>query len=408
MNILLGTDSSPVDEGAGAERVLCEHAIRLAERGHEVGILYRKTDPHVESPEGWHGCRLHPYSVATDSAFSFLSSTMRNARAALRDVCESSPPDIACMHQPFTGLAFAGNRRIDFPLAYYFHSPAPAEYLSRLSVLAADSAGPARRVWHRQAIPQAMRLVEGRVLRRTSAIIVASESMGAELRRWHPRAARDPVHLVPGGVDTERFRPADDKGALRDRLGLPSDKKILFSLRFLVPRVGMENTLRAISELKRARDDFVYLIGGKGPLLPSLEALAADLGLHDKVRFLGFIPEPELPDWYGCADLYVQTDTHLQGFGLPILEALSCGTAVLATPVGGAREILAPLDGGRSLFSSLGHESMAREISAALDAGASVEFGARIRSFAEERFSWETIVDRLETCFEQTIAEHQS
>ena len=248
-----------------------------------------------------------------------------------------------------------------------------------------------------------MRLAEGMVLRRSSTVIVLSESMGHELSRWHPRVARAKVCLIPGGVDTDRFSPAEDKASLRRQLGLPEDKKILFSLRYLVPRVGMENTLKAIAELRRTRSDFLFLIGGKGPLLASLEQMASDLDVSHEVRFLGFVPEVDLPNLYRCADLYIQTDTALQGFGLPILESLACGTPVLATPVGGAQEILAHLDGGESLFSDLSPEVMAREISEALDATADGGVGKRICSLARERYSWDRIIDRLESCFDHVI-----
>jgi len=392
-------DGDPLDEGAGAHRVLNEHAQRLAARGHQVSIVFRKTDQDSPTPAEWKGCRLYPYEADMSSAPRVFLSTLRNARAALDRICEDEVPDVACLHQPFTGVAFI--RRSSFPLVYDFHSPAPAEYLSRLAVRTGATSGPFGKLWHRTMIPHMMRLLEGMVLRRCSKIFCESASMRRELRRWHPRAVRSEVGIIPGGVDIDRFRPVDDRLRVRERLGLPVDQRIVFALRLLVPRVGMENFLEAVAHLHMLRSDFVCVIGGRGPLRGPLEERATQLGLADHIRFLGFVPEEDLADLYGCADLIVQPDTELQGFGLPILEALACGTPVLATPVGGANDILAGFRGGRCLFSSLDPEAMGNEMNVALGWSSDVGLRAELRQFAEEHYSWDRIVDQLEECLRE-------
>ena len=394
MNILFAIDGDPLDEGAGAHRVLNEHAQRLAARGHRVSILFRKTDHDSRTPAEWKGCRLYPYEADMSSAHRVFVSTRRNARAALDQVRDVDLPDVACLHSPFTGLAFI--RGSSFPLVYDFHSPAPAEYLSRLALRAEATSGRWGKLWHRTVIPQVMRVLEGMVLRRCSRVFCESASMRQELRRWHPRAVRSEVGIIPGGVDIDRFHPSEDRRRVRERLGLPVDLRIVFTLRLLVPRVGMENFLEAVAHLRKMRSDFICVVGGKGPLRGPLEKRATQLGLADHIRFLGFVPEQDLADLYGCADLFVQTDTELQGFGLPILEALACGTPVLATPVGGANDILAPFRDGTCLFSSLDPEAMGYEMNAALDGSPDAELREESRRFAEDNYSWDRIVDQLE------------
>lgn len=403
MNILLTADGDPLDEGAGAHRVLNEHAQRLAARGHRVSILFRKIDYDLPSPAKWKGCRLYPYEADMSSMPRVLRSTLRNARAALDRICEEGAPDVVCIHQPFTGLAFL--RRPSFPLVYNFHSPAPAEYLSRLALRPEATSGLFGTLWHRTLIPQMMRFIEGVVLKRCSKVCCLSASMRQELQRWHPRAVRSEPRIIPGGVDIDRFRPLNDRRRGRERLGLPVNQKIIFVLRLLVPRVGMENFLEAIAQLRTLRSDFVCVIGGKGPLRGPLEEQAARLGLADHIRFLGFVPEEDLADMYGCADLFVQPDTELQGFGLPILEALACGTPVLATPVGGANEILAALHGGKCLFSDLDPETMGREMNVALDGSSDAELRAELRRYAEQHYAWERIVDQVEEVLTEARAD---
>lgn len=395
MNILLGIDGDPLDEGAGAHRVLEEHATRLAARGHRVSILFRKTTT-APTPAEWRGCRLYPYEVDMTSMPRVLVSTRRNARIAFDRARDDSAPDVACLHSPFTGLAVM--RRADFPLVYNFHSPAAAEYVSRLAIRSDATGGFVSRLLHRTLVPQTMRLLEGRVLRRCSEIVCLSASMRQELQRWHPRAVRCPVRIIPGGADIDRFRPLEDRMQVRKRLGLPADRKVILALRLLVPRVGMENFIEAIAQLRESRSDFVCVIGGKGPLRESLEKQTTRLGLAEYIRFLGFVPEEDLADLYGCADLFVQPDTELQGFGLPIPEALACGIPVMATPVGGANEILATLHDGRYLFSGLDPETMGREMGAALSWSSEAWLPAELREFVEEHYSWERIVDQVEDC----------
>jgi glycosyltransferase involved in cell wall biosynthesis len=88
--------------------------------------------------------------------------------------------------------------------------------------------------------------------------------------------------------------------------------------------------------------DVWLAIAGKGPLQLTLQQQAESLGLSDRVKFLGFLPDEQLPIAYQAADLMIMPSQSLEGFGLAIVESLACGTPVVCTPVGGMPEILAP------------------------------------------------------------------
>ena len=96
----------------------------------------------------------------------------------------------------------------------------------------------------------------------------------------------------------------------------------------------------------------MILAGGPGWGVETIVQHAKEVGLEDRVRFVGFVPEPELPLWYNAADLFVYPSEY-EGFGLPALEALACGTPVVASNrsslpevVGEAGVLVDPTDTG--------------------------------------------------------------
>jgi glycosyltransferase involved in cell wall biosynthesis len=130
-------------------------------------------------------------------------------------------------------------------------------------------------------------------------------------------------------------------------------------------------------------------------MAPALRRLAETLGLEETVRFTGFIPEDDLADYYRSADLFVLPTTALEGFGLPILESLACGTPVVGTAVGAIPEILGKL-GSEFLVTDARPEGLARALAFHLSRGVSDDLRERCRRLVEERYGWETVVSQLE------------
>ena len=388
MKILIATDVSPLNEGSGAERVVQEHAKELARRGHEVRIVFRGTNGNAAENGEWEGCALFPYRIDRRTNSKFIRTTLTNGAAAVTRATEGWTPDVVNIHQPFTGFAvLRASRDNPTPSLYTFLSPAPAEFVRQEG----NSRG--LKAW---LMARAIRWVENFVLLRVDKISVLSEFMKEEIRRWHPGVTVSQMVKVPGGVDTERFRPPSDRAALRAKLGYESGQKVLLTVRNLEPRTGVDLLIEATGRLARQRRDFLLIIAGRGPLKEKLAQRARELEIDESVKFLGFVSEDELVDLYGAADVYIQPDTDLQGFGLPIVEAMACGTAVLATPVGGALDILSP-DDADLLFPDLDAEQLAQHLDRALDDPRIVGDHTRYRRLAEERFSWRRVVDSVES-----------
>ena len=419
MRVLIGADVAPFDPGSGAERLLQAHARELARRGHELRIVFRAPPPasahdqrHPAPGDEWEGCLLFPYAVDRGGSLSFLRNTLVNGRRAGALATSSWQPDVINVYQPFTGLALLRANRPPAPLMYTFLSPAPAELRARaeMAFCSEDAQGPAKRQpgsggVRGRLLRAGLCWVEDRVLRRADRISVLSDFMRDEILAWHPRVDRDRIVRIPGGVDTGSFVPIADRAGLRAELGYPAGRKLLLTVRNLEPRTGVENLLAAITRLAGRRRDFLLLVAGRGPLAERLQETVRSAQITDLVRFLGFVEEAELLRLYAAADLYIQPDTALQGFGLPIVEAMACGTPVLATPVGGAIDILRPID-DRLLFSSVEPEAIANELGAALDDRDIIGPRDKYRRIAEERFAWPRVVDQVEALMAAMRREH--
>jgi glycosyltransferase involved in cell wall biosynthesis len=152
--------------------------------------------------------------------------------------------------------------------------------------------------------------------------------------------------------------------------------------------------------LRRRIPDFLLLIGGAGSLRAHFERLAASLDLQPHVRFLGFIPEADLPRYYQAADAFVLPTRELEGFGLVTVEALACGTPVLGTAVGATPEILRPLN-PLLLFRDQTPEAMAEHLGRLLETHLHEREAIRhlrwaCRRHVEEHYNWDASVHRLE------------
>jgi len=189
----------------------------------------------------------------------------------------------------------------------------------------------------------AYRRVEGRAIRQSDHAVTESCYTRDLLLENYPRSfSRLRWTLIPGMVDTERFRRREERATLKRRLGWPEDRPVLFTLRRLAYRMGIDRILLAAQAARAQGVKAYFPIGGSGPLLESLRSSIAARGLEESVELLGFVSEEKLADMYSAADAFLLPTRHLEGFGLIAIESLACGTPVLASRTGAPVEILDP------------------------------------------------------------------
>jgi glycosyltransferase involved in cell wall biosynthesis len=406
MNILFVADVSIANVASGSERVLYEQCTRLARKGHEIHLLTRKLPSHRSHLETVDGVKEWRYSFNKELPYP-IRSIFLHCRRSFNAIQRESSSYLINFHQPFSAagvLSSPASRGI--PTIYTCHSLSFQEYASQSSA----PTNAKERLFYRLQL-QARRLTEKSALRKSNHIVVLSEYTKEKLENTYglPPAK---IHVIPAGVDLTHFRPNDDKRSLRNHLGIPSRNFTLLSIRNLEPRMGLENLIQAFKNILAEKTHVSLVVGGEGPLAQNLKSLAIAAGVEDSVKFVGYIPEEELPYYYQMADLFILPTRELEGFGLVTVEALASGLPVLGTPVGGTKEILAHM-GPEFLFSDASPESIARLILQSMGGWATNpqvynQISRKCRKVAENHFSWGAHITRLENLFQVTVQQSKS
>jgi glycosyltransferase involved in cell wall biosynthesis len=370
MRILIAAEARLGAGGSGAERILDGHVRALGERGHHLVVLCPGRG------------RAAPAHVTLRSVGWSAATPWRALAAARPELARGV--DVVVLYHPLPGaLLAAAAHHARVPALAIVHSPWREEYEVR---------GGARSLRGRLLARVRARL-ERRVLTRVQGVCAQSRFMAARVAAAHGLPA-ERMRVVPGGVDRAAFVQPSDRRALRRRLGLPERAPVLFCLRNLEPRMGIEYLLDAMPAVRARHPEARLVVGGDGPLAGPLRERAAALGLDGAVRFAGFVPEPDLPQLYAAADAFVLPTEGLEGFGLVTLESLACGTPVIGTRVGATPELLEPLD-PTLLVDTPTPDALARAILAFIAREDRESLGARCRAHTAP-YAWEHVAERLE------------
>ena len=387
MRILVATDQWYPDLFGGVARVAAETATRLAHAGHEVVVIApRASDGEATT------VREGSLTVARVLRRSHLPSTISDAIATRRWSRRLSDRrfDVLIAHGCNTahGMLRAGT---GLPLVYVFHSDAGQEQAYLAGLLP-----PGRERLRARALEQPLRRFENIAVREATSIIVLSEFTRTLLGDRAASAAHRAT-LIPGAVNTSVFRP-DDREAARAALNLAPREKVVFTVRRLVPRMGLDNLIDATA-LLRDNADLRVIIAGTGALEKSLHERASERGLGEQIRFLGRVSEEHLPLWHRAADLFILPTAAYEGFGLVTAEALASGTPVVGTPVGATPELLNPID-PRLLARGTDADALAEAIRTGLEL-ASPALRAKCRTVTVEKHSWDVVMPAWEAVLEE-------
>ncbi len=271
--------------------------------------------------------------------------------------------------------------------AYTVHSPLKME----LRAGCAPTLGGRLR---KAVLPLLADRLERRCLLKSDAVNSFSQYTKDCLAHLHGPEIAKKVQVLAGWADTNRFHIVENRQAAKRELGWPVDVPVLFTLRRLVPRMGLDRLLRAVRILADEQHAFNVVIGGEGLLRPELEALARELRISDKVRFIGRVPESLLPLTYGACDCFVLPTAELECFGLIAVEAFSAGRPVLATPVGALPELMELFE-PKWLAAGSDENSIARLIGQYLKGRLPHHEPQELRDIVERHFSREHILPML-------------
>ncbi|MBP1987799.1 glycosyltransferase family 4 protein [Halolamina salifodinae] len=403
LTVLVVTDVFWPQRTGGISKSLLTEVEGLVDRGHEVVVITRKVDSELPDHEERPGYDLFRYDSPPKDRIYYqlypLYSVYRLG-SLVEELHRQYDFDVGYVHNPFqaAGLSRAA---ADFPYANVFHAPTPREIELDLERGKYGWKAP-----FAQLVNGLIERTEANQLEEANSVIVRSEFMQTQLFDRYERIDRSKVERIPLCVDTDRFAFREDPRKVREEIGLPTDRPIVLTVRRLVARMGIENLIKSIASVTEQYPDVLLAIGGKGYLRSKLESTAHSQGVANNVEFLGFIPEEDLPKYYGAADIFAMPTEQLEGFGLSTIESLSCGTPVVGTPVGANPEVIGGLD-DELLSADASVESLAHSISRWLQ-NASVDLRHRCRAYAESEFAVETVVPRITNHFQELVEEQST
>lgn len=188
--------------------------------------------------------------------------------------------------------------------------------------------------------------------RQTSRSILENAAGIVAISKWSAQLASDvmsevgvesppPVGVFDVGTDPVHFSPSHDTGALRRRWGV-GDAPLILTVARLVPHKGQDMGIQALSTLARDFPTLRYIIVGEGHDEARLRALAKELGVSDRVGFVGTMRDDELPEAYATSTIYlgasrVDREINAEGFGISFIEAGASGIPSVAGDSGGVR-----------------------------------------------------------------------
>lgn len=241
-----------------------------------------------------------------------------------------------------------------------------------------------------------LKLMTRLAVQRADAVIAVSEHTRQDVIRLLDAPAGH-VHAVPNGIDSDFYPlPEHEVQSFQARHQLP--ERFILCVSTIEPRKNLTTLIRAYAALGEVEHTLV-IGGGRGWQYESVFALAEELGLEDRVWFPGFIRHEELPYWYNTADVFVFPSIY-EGFGLPPLEAMACGTPVVASNASSLPEVVG----------SAGQLVDPTDVNALADAiHRVITDNALAASMAEQglsradRFSWQAAAERTAAVYDSVL-----
>lgn len=212
----------------------------------------------------------------------------------------------------------------------------------------------------------------------TAGIIAPSIAMRDALRNY---GVTVPIEVIPTGIPLTQFQGGDGE-RFRAQHGIGAAREVGLFVGRVAHEKNIDLLVQVADRIRHERPGFMLLIAGEGPAVPHLQALVARLGLHDHVRFIGYLERStSLLDCYRAADLFMFGST-TETQGLVLLEAMAMGLPVVAIPAMGARDILAPERGCVCVSEDVA-EFASRTTALLADAGKRSKMADEAREYAQ-------------------------
>ena len=377
-SLQIGVGWLPEEKGNGLDRMFHALSHYLPDAGVDVSGYVVGSD------------NVYPNSDSRVRAFASKDASIQKRLGGLREKIKkdlrSTDYDLIASHFALFTFPILGAIK-KLPLVIHFHGPWSAESKAEGEGILAVKAK-----W----------LLERRVYKRASRFIVLSEAFKQVLiREYNIDPGR--IRIVRGGVQADRFDTGLTVEQAREKLGWPQDRPVVFVVRRLAKRMGLENLIAAIVRVKQRIPDVQLMIAGSGPLRSELEDRIKTASLRNHVRLLGFVPDELLPVAYRASDFSIVPTVALEGFGLITIESMAAGTPVLVTNVGGLPEVVRDLSESMIMPDSEVKTLAARMIDV-LTGTISLPDESECQAYVRERYDWPVIANNVRSVYEEVLS----
>lgn len=375
----------------------------LARRGHVVDVFTRNQNPAIPTVSyelGPHTRVIHVTAGPTqpipkDEQAKYTEQFVAEVLA----YSEDEPYDIIFSHYWLSGLVALHLRALwQVPFIQMFHTLGHMK--NRVAISPSERASELRIATETRLMREADHIVAGSPMDKVHMV----ELYGAAAER---------ITVIPPGVDVTHFRP-QPKHVARRAIGVPEDKFLILFVGRIEPIKGLDTLLHAVRLLSerccRPRDIAVMIIGGDAGIsqeqldeeMARLYAMRDALGLQELVTFLGRRGQDVLPNYYAAADVVVMP-SYYESFGMVALEAMACGTPVIASRVGGL--VFTVVDRVTGFLVPSGEpEALADRLEWLMRHPAERERMGRQGRLRALQYAWPYIADKVEALFEKVLA----
>lgn len=238
---------------------------------------------------------------------------------------------------------------------------------------------------------------------RLSHCLVSNTAAMKEILTKRDQILAEQIRVIPNGLSFDRFEMLPKRADARRQLGIAAAPMIVTMVARFYPQKDHETLLHAFA-VANLPDTELMLVGA-GPLRPAMEKLASNLGIHDRVHFMG--ARTDIPIVWAASDVGILA-TNWEGMPNSILEAMAAGRAVIGSKVGGVPEVI--VDGETGLLVEPGDvEQLANAMRmVCTDADAAQEMGIRGRAHALSHFSVEAMVRATVDLYQELLSQRKS
>ena len=307
--------------------------------------------------------------------------------------------DLIHSHYWLSGLAALQlKEKWNIPVIQMFHTLALLK--NRIAKSTEEIEGDYRINGEREVINQVDRIVASTIDEKENLIELYS-------------APKEKISIIPPGVDITRFYPISNDEA-KEYLNIPTDEKMILFVGRIEPLKGIDTLIRAIAQMRKSDvlstcPHYLYIIGGEpnsengngNQEIERLKALCVELGVGDMILFMGKKDQNTLQYYYSAAETVVMPSNY-ESFGMVALEAMACGTPVVATQVGGLQYLV---QNGITGFTVPHNDPVALEESLTqliCKPELRVQMSRNSLEYASTN-SWETITPRIIDLYKKTI-----